>query len=46
MIRGMTRFFSFFKEREAAAVFHDFIKFFSNNFDTFVTEAQTIQRMF
>jgi len=34
------------KEKQAAAVFHDFLKFFSANFDTFVADATSISRMF
>ena len=34
------------KEKQAAAVFYDFLKFFSANFDTFVADATSISRMF
>jgi hypothetical protein len=29
------------QEREAVALFHDFLKFFTANFDTFVTDAES-----
>lgn len=34
------------QERTAVALFHDFVKFFTANFATYVADAQDILRMF
>ena len=34
-----------YTQNETTAMFHDFVKFLSNNFDTFLVDAEDIQRM-